>query len=116
MMNDTVETPPVADGGSALFCSFGSEETALTDDEIKSKLFSFLESMGPREDVLILPPDYTRFPSQGVKLTRFVTEYYNLIDTKKEDSLDRDDKGQKLDDDSSTAKKSKGLNAIDCTQ
>uniref|UniRef100_A0A7S3V7Q6 LarA-like N-terminal domain-containing protein n=1 Tax=Chaetoceros debilis TaxID=122233 RepID=A0A7S3V7Q6_9STRA len=62
-----------------LFCSIGGEDAALSDDEIKSNLFSFLDSLGPREDVLLLPPDYTRFHSQAGKLSRFICEYYNFV-------------------------------------
>lgn len=68
----------------SLFCAIGSETTKLSDDEIKQQLFAFLDALGPREDVVILPPDYTRFHSQAGKLTRFVAEYYNFIPTAEE--------------------------------
>lgn len=61
-----------------LVCAVGSKDTTLTDNDIKSHLLPFLESLGPREDVLILPPDYTRLPSQAGKITRFISEYYNF--------------------------------------
>ena len=64
---------------ASLFCSIGSETTKLTDQEIRTQLFAFLDALGPREDVVILPPDYTRFHSQAGKLTKFVAEYYNFI-------------------------------------
>ncbi len=64
---------------SSLYCSFGSEETTILDEDIKTVLHSFLDSMGERDDVLILPPDYTRFHSQAGKITRFVCEYYNFV-------------------------------------
>jgi nickel-dependent lactate racemase len=61
-------------------CSIGSEETALSDLQIKEELGRFLAAMGDRDDVLILPPDYTRFHSQSGKITRLVAEYYNFIE------------------------------------
>jgi nickel-dependent lactate racemase len=62
----------------SLVCAVGSKDTTLSDNDIKSHLLPFLESLGPREDVLILPPDYTRLPSQAGKITRFISEYYNF--------------------------------------
>lgn len=35
--------------------------------------------MGTRRDVLILPPDFTRFHSQAGMVTRFICEYYNFV-------------------------------------
>ena len=64
---------------SNLFCSVGSETSALTDEELKIQLFSFLDHLGEREDVLILPPDFTRFHSQAGKITQMVAEYYSFI-------------------------------------
>jgi len=64
----------------SLVCAVGSQDTVLSDNDIKTHLIPFLESLGPREDVLILPPDYTRLPSQAGKITRFIAEYYNFID------------------------------------
>ena len=61
-------------------CSIGSEETALSDADIKREIESFLSAMGHRDDVLILPPDFTRFHSQSGKLTRLVAEYYNFVE------------------------------------
>ena len=63
----------------SLVCSIGSETTRLSDDEIRKQLDTFLDMLGPRDDIVILPPDYTRFHSQAGKLTQFVAEYYNFI-------------------------------------
>ena len=70
------EAHPVS---SSLYCSLGSEKSTISDEEIKTALHSFLDLMGPRDDVLILPPDYTRFHSQAGKITRLVCEYYNFV-------------------------------------
>lgn len=66
----------------SLFCAIGSETTVLTDEDIRSKVSEFLDALGSREDVLILPPDYTRFHSQGGKVTQFIAEHYNFIGSK----------------------------------
>jgi nickel-dependent lactate racemase len=57
----------------------GSETTALQDEEIKKQLHSFLEMLGPKEDVLLLPPDFTRFHSHSGKITEMITDYYGYI-------------------------------------
>ena len=62
-----------------LFCAVGSEESDIHDTDIQNYVNSFLESLGPREDVLILPPDYTRYHSQAGKITKFIAEYYGFI-------------------------------------
>lgn len=64
---------------SSMFCSLGSETSVLSDSEIRAALHSFLDSMGARDEVLILPPDFTRFHSQAGKITQFISEYYNFI-------------------------------------
>ncbi|CAB9513293.1 Domain of unknown function (DUF2088) [Seminavis robusta] len=64
---------------ASLICSVGSEASALTDDEIRGHIDAFLEKMGERDDIMIIPPDYTRFPSQAGKITQMVCEYYNFI-------------------------------------
>lgn len=67
------------DKPGSLFCAIGSESTKLQDEEIREIVSRFLDTLGPREDVLMLPPDYTRFHSQAGKITQFVAEYYNYI-------------------------------------
>jgi len=74
-MSDSLQPP-------SLFCKEGSEQGCISDDRIQSILYSFLTALGDREDVLILPPDYTRFHSQAGKITRFICEYYKFIPEK----------------------------------
>ena len=69
---------------SSLFCSIGSETSSISDTEIKTALHSFLDAMGPRDEVLLIPPDFTRFHSQAGKITRFICEYYNFVKSKDE--------------------------------
>lgn len=54
----------------------GSENTALTEQEIKEGLYSAFKKLGERKKVLALPPDFTRFHSRAGDLTRYSYEYY----------------------------------------
>lgn len=63
----------------ALYCSIGSKTLALSDEDLREQINGFLETLGAREDVLILPPDYTRFHSQAGKLTQMICEHYNFV-------------------------------------
>lgn len=66
-------------GQSSLFCAYGSESSELSAEDLRSKLYSFLDSVGDRDDVLLIPPDYTRFHSQAGKISQIICEYYNFI-------------------------------------
>ena len=71
----------------SLVCAIGSETSALQDDEIRQQLDKFLTDLGPKEDVFLLPPDYTRFHSQAGKITSMIAEHYgytNNQDTTKD--------------------------------
>jgi len=59
-----------------LFYANGSENTALTESEIKEGLRTAFEKLGDRKKVLALPPDFTRFHSRAGEITRFSYEYY----------------------------------------
>jgi nickel-dependent lactate racemase len=63
----------------SLVCAVGSETTALTDDDIRTQLTSFLEQLGPKEDVFLLPPDFTRFHSQSGKITTMIADHYGFL-------------------------------------
>jgi nickel-dependent lactate racemase len=54
----------------------GSENTALSESEIKEGLHIAFEKLGDRKKVLALPPDFTRFHSRAGEITRFSYEYY----------------------------------------
>ena len=63
-------------GGADCADSLGK---GFSDAALKRALFSALdklEAIKPREKVLIIPPDYTRFHSRAGILTQFVYEYY----------------------------------------
>jgi len=73
---------PAAAPPAALFCSIGSETTSLSDNDLRRRIDAFLDAVddgNERQDVLILPPDFTRYHSQAGKLTRMVCEYYGYV-------------------------------------
>ena len=54
----------------------------MSADEIRAGLFEALTKLGPRERVLAVPPDFTRFHSKAGELTELVWEFYGdkLVD------------------------------------
>lgn len=81
-MTDPVPENPVP----SLYCAIGSETTAFSDEELREQLGSFLSALGDREDVLLLPPDFTRYPSQAGLITQIISEHYKF--TTRNDSND----------------------------
>ncbi|OEU14224.1 hypothetical protein FRACYDRAFT_209324 [Fragilariopsis cylindrus CCMP1102] len=67
-----------------------ADDSYIDDDTLHKELYKFLNQLGKRDDVLLLPPDYTRFHSQAGKITQIISEYYNCIKKKKESSNDDD--------------------------
>jgi nickel-dependent lactate racemase len=55
----------------------GSVTDVLGPNELKEGLFSALDKLGPRNKVLAIPPDYTRFHSKAGPLTALTYNYYN---------------------------------------
>jgi nickel-dependent lactate racemase len=80
-MTSATQPPPPANSKSSgnLFCSIGSPTTVISNDAQRQYIESFLASLGERHDVLILPPDYTRFHSNAGCITQQIAEYYNFI-------------------------------------
>jgi len=54
----------------------GSENTRLSNDDLRRGLYTALEKIGKREKVLIVPPDYTRLHSKAGILTSHAYAYY----------------------------------------
>mmetsp|Transcript_8082 Transcript_8082/g.16752 ORF Transcript_8082/g.16752 Transcript_8082/m.16752 type:complete len:503 (+) Transcript_8082:201-1709(+) len=81
--NTTTETP--AGSPPSLVCAIVGDETknnedgTIDDETLRNALNSFLDRLGAREDVFLLPPDYTRFHSKAGKITRMIAEYYKRI-------------------------------------
>ncbi|KAL3920000.1 MAG: hypothetical protein SGILL_003472 [Bacillariaceae sp.] len=63
----------------SLMCAIGGETAAIDDDQLRSEISKFLDQLGPKEDVFLLPPDYTRFHSQAGKITAMIAEYYKFV-------------------------------------
>jgi nickel-dependent lactate racemase len=62
----------------SLFSAIGSKDTSLSDLQINQRVTEFLDAIGSKDHVMILPPDFTRYHSQAGKITQMVTEYYNF--------------------------------------
>jgi len=59
-----------------IYYEHGFAKAVLAPDALKQGLFAALDALGPRQRVLAIPPDFTRFHSQAGLLTQFVHEYY----------------------------------------
>lgn len=60
----------------ALLCASGGVDNELSAPEQESLLHQALNALGPRQRVLAVPPDFTRFHSQAGPLTESVYRYY----------------------------------------
>ena len=54
----------------------GSETTVLSSDDLRHGLYSALDKLGSRKKVIAVPPDFTRYHSQGGTLTSHIYNYY----------------------------------------
>ena len=65
-----------------LLYSQGSPTTDLSDDDLRAALRQALEQLGEKKNVLVIPPDFTRFHSRAGLLTVEAYDYYqeNLKD------------------------------------
>ena len=59
-----------------LYYKKGSDQTVLTDEDLKQGLFEALQLLGEKKKVLALPPDFTRFHSRAGILTKHAYEFY----------------------------------------
>jgi nickel-dependent lactate racemase len=60
----------------SLYLAIGSETTDLSLDELDELLREALDKLGPRQRVLAVPPDASRFHSRAGELTRLAWLYY----------------------------------------
>jgi len=65
-----------------IYIAEGSPTTVLSERDLRRLLFQALEAIGPRKNVLAVPPDFTRLNSQAGPLTCMTHEYYGeaLVD------------------------------------
>lgn len=61
-----------------LYLAIGSETTSLSENELREHISNFLAALGYREDVLLIPPDFTRFPSHAGLITQLISEFYKF--------------------------------------
>jgi nickel-dependent lactate racemase len=54
----------------------GNPDFAFTHDELKKSVFATFDKLGPKQKVLVIPPDFTRFYSRAGELTQYAYEYY----------------------------------------
>ncbi len=59
-----------------IYYQSGSEKTVLGSDDLKHGLFTALKKIGPRKNVLAVPPDCTRLHSRAGELTTYLYQYY----------------------------------------
>jgi nickel-dependent lactate racemase len=60
----------------SLYCSIGSVDTELSQEQLKSLLIESLAKLGDRKRVLAVPPDQTRSHSHAGELTRYAWQHY----------------------------------------
>jgi len=60
----------------------GSENKIIDSQLLKETIFSVLEKLGPKNRVLAIPPDFTRYHSRSGEITTLAYKYYkeNLVD------------------------------------
>jgi nickel-dependent lactate racemase len=54
----------------------GSEIDEITSQDLQASIYLFLEKLGPRKKVLVIPPDFTRFHSRAGEITKYICEFY----------------------------------------
>jgi nickel-dependent lactate racemase len=59
-----------------LYYARGSATDKLTTDDLRQGLHEALTKLGPRQRVLAVPPDFTRFHSQAGRLTCLARDFY----------------------------------------
>ena len=59
-----------------IYFASGSENTILSQNDIEYGLYSALVKLGKRENVIVVPPDFTRFHSRAGELTTLIYNYY----------------------------------------
>lgn len=59
-----------------IYYQLGSENTVIGPNDLEYGLYSALIKLGPRQKVLIIPPDFTRFHSRAGDITTLIYKYY----------------------------------------
>jgi nickel-dependent lactate racemase len=61
-----------------LYSERGSAKDKLSVDDLRDGLYKALARLGPRQRVLVVPPDFTRLHSHAGVLTRLISDYYDV--------------------------------------
>lgn len=59
-----------------IYFETGSPTHNISAEALKQGVQEALQKMGARRKVLVIPPDYTRFPSRAGEITEYTWEYY----------------------------------------
>ncbi|MBR3526199.1 MAG: DUF2088 domain-containing protein [Bacteroidales bacterium] len=59
-----------------LYYARGSKTDNITPDEVRAALKQVFDGMGPKNRVIALPPDFTRFNSYAGPITEMIYDYY----------------------------------------
>lgn len=59
-----------------LYFEQGGRDVEMSSEDLQSGLFAALDQLGPRNKVLALPPDFTRFHSFAGELTQLTWRYF----------------------------------------
>jgi len=59
-----------------IYYQSGSPETVIGHNDLEYGLYSALVRLGPRKNVLVVPPDFTRFHSRAGDITTLLYKYY----------------------------------------
>lgn len=65
-----------------IYYKIGSEDSVLSSDDLKRGLFTALNKLGEKKNVLAIPPDFTRFHSRAGEITTYAYDFFkeNLKD------------------------------------
>lgn len=59
-----------------IYYKYGTPQSNLSADDLRKGLREALDKIGEKKKVLVVPPDFTRFPSRAGELTEMSWEYY----------------------------------------
>ncbi len=59
-----------------IYKAITSENASIDKSVLRSEIFSFLDNIGSRQKVLVVPPDITRYHSKSGEITTLIYDYY----------------------------------------
>lgn len=85
-MTDTKSNAPSPPPPPLVCAITATTEFPIDENRLRRELHSFLDKLGERDDVFLLPPDYTRFHSKAGIITQIISEYYTCIPSSSTDA------------------------------